>query len=106
MTEALLKAIDTGDLPALGPEQRASAKSIAALGQAVDALGLCSSTANLARSAALLWHDHLDASHDISQDLPSADGSFLHGIMHRREPDYPNAKYWFHRAGDHPCYPG
>ena len=93
MTEALLKAIDTGDLPALGPEQRASAKSIAALGQAVDALGLCSSTSNLARSATLLWHDHLDASHDISQNLPSADGSFLHGIMHRREPDYPNAKY-------------
>ena len=46
-------------------------------------------------------------SHDVSQDLPkSADGSaFLHGIMHRREPDYPNAKYWFRRAGDHPCYP-
>ena len=105
MTEAFLKAIDTGDLPALGPEQRASAKPIAALGQAVDALGLDSSTANLARSAALLWHDHLDASHDISQDLPSADGSFLHGIMHRREPDYLNAKYWFRRAGDHPCYP-
>ena len=106
MTEAFLKAIDTGDLPALGPEKRASAKSIAALGQAVDALGLGSSTSNLARSAALLWHDHLDASHDVSQDLLSADGSFLHGIMHRREPDYPNAKYWFRRAGDHPCYPG
>ena len=29
MTEAFLKAIDTGDLPALGPEQRASAKPIA-----------------------------------------------------------------------------
>jgi len=106
VTEAFLKAIDTGDLPALGPEQRASVKSIAALGQAVDALGLGSSTSNLARSAALLWHDHLDASHDVSQDLLSADGSFLHGIMHRREPDYPNAKYWFRRAGDHPCYPG
>ena len=105
MTEALLKAIDTGDLPALGPGLRASAKSIAALIQAVDALGLGSSTSNLARSAALLWHDHLDASHDVSQDLLSADGSILHGIMHRRERDYPNAKYWFRRAGDHPCYP-
>jgi len=100
-----MKAIETGDLPALGPEQRASAKPIAALGQAVDALGLSPSVAILARSAALLWHDHLDASHDVSQDLPSADGSLLHGIMHRREPDYPNAKYWFRRAGDHPCYP-
>ena len=100
-----MKAIETGDLPALGPEQRASAKPIAELGQAVDALGLSPSVAILARSAALLWHDHLDASHDVSQDLPSADGSFLHGIMPRREPDYPNAKYWFRRAGDHPCYP-
>ncbi|MEE2948346.1 MAG: hypothetical protein VX392_08505 [Verrucomicrobiota bacterium] len=101
---AFLRAIDTGDLPALGSEQRASARPIAALGQAVDALGLSPSTANLARSAALLWHDYLDESHTVSQDIGSADGSFLHGIMHRREPDYPNAKYWFRRTGDHPCY--
>ena len=59
----------------------------------------------LIQSAALLWHDHLDESHDLSQDIPSADGSFLHGIMHRREPDYSNAKYWFNRVGTHPVYP-
>ena len=100
-----MKAIDTGDLPALGPQQRASVESVGALGQAVGALGMSPTVATLARSAALLWHDHLDASHDVSQDLPSSDGSFLHGIMHRREQDYPNAKYWFRRAGDHPCYP-
>ena len=59
----------------------------------------------LIQSTALLWHDHLDESHNFSQDISSADGSFLHGIMHRREPDYSNAKYWFNRVGAHPAYP-
>ena len=100
-----MQAIDTGDLPGLGPEVRSSAQTSAALGQAVDALGLGGAAAGLAKAAALLWHDHLDESHTVSQDIGSTDGSFLHGIMHRREPDYSNAKYWFHRVGDHPCFP-
>ncbi|MBC8243808.1 MAG: hypothetical protein H8E20_05390 [Verrucomicrobia bacterium] len=98
-------AIETEGLPGLGPEVRPSAQPSAALVQAVDALGLDGAAARLAKAAALLWHDHLDESHTVSQEIGTADGSFLHGIMHRREPDYPNAKYWCRRTGDHPCYP-
>ena len=53
-----------------------------------------------------LWlvHNFLEESHQISQDIASTSGSFWHGIMHRREPDFANSKYWFQRVGDHPVF--
>src|SRR5262249_53947224 len=51
-----------------------------------------------------LYHDFLDEAHKRSQDLASAEGSYWHGFMHRREPDYANAMYWFRRVGRHPIF--
>ncbi len=55
----------------------------------------------LVESALWLLAGELDRSHEISQNAGSAEGSFWHGIMHRREGDYSNAKYWFRQVGDH-----
>ncbi len=107
--DELRAIISTPDLPALGPDQRAGIKSSRQLHEEIDAWAerreLNSRTPALILSAALLWHDHLDEAHTIAQDIASADGSFLHGIMHRREPDYGNAKYWFHRVSRHAAFP-
>lgn len=50
-----------------------------------------------------LYVDQLDLSHRISQRLSDATGSFWHGIMHRREGDFANSLYWFHKTGQHPA---
>jgi hypothetical protein len=50
-----------------------------------------------------LWHDFLDASHTISQSIATPTGSFWHAIMHRREGDFSNAKYWYARCRNHPA---
>src|SRR4051812_38160408 len=42
-----------------------------------------------------LWHNHFKNALSMAKEIKTADGSYLHGILHRREPDYPNARYWF-----------
>ncbi len=57
------------------------------------------------RGAMFLYFSALDESHTISQGINSPTGSFLHGVMHRQESDYSNAKYWFRRTGAHELFP-
>lgn len=59
---------------------------------------------SLLEAALRLLAGDLDTAHRISQEIASRDGSFWHGVMHRREGDYSNAKYWFRRVGEHPAY--
>ena len=109
LTQSFLETIQTDSLPSLGPNSRPGVKSRGELLELADAFCKANSieenTRRLLQSAALLWHDDLNGSHEISQGIQTADGSFLHGIMHRREPDNSNAKYWFRRVGDHPSFP-
>lgn len=52
------------------------------------------------KAALWLYVDDLERSHQISQTIESPVGWLLHGIMHRREGDFWNSKYWFRKAGD------
>jgi hypothetical protein len=51
-----------------------------------------------------LLHDYLNESHTVSQSIDTTSGSFWHAIMHRREGDFSNAKYWFRNVGQHPTF--
>lgn len=52
-----------------------------------------------------LYFDWLDESHRISQTIETPTGSFWHAILHRREGDFSNSKYWYARVGGHPAIP-
>jgi hypothetical protein len=46
----------------------------------------------------------MDESHALSQENHTPEGSYWHGILHRREPDWSNARYWFRAVGAHPLF--
>ena len=58
------------------------------------------------RAGVWLYVDALDRSHEASQGIKDAAGSFWHGIMHRREGDFGNSHYWFRKTGPHPAMAG
>src|SRR5437763_1193147 len=92
----LVAELLAGDrLPELGPglPNRAAEAALESLtvenafaGQTVHDVEM----ANCCLSALWLHHDFLDQSHGLSQEIETVEGSFWHGIMHRREPDAGN----------------
>ncbi len=100
--------LDTPEPPGLGCATRErvtpAATLEASLAELARAKGLPAEQTRLLRALALLWHDHLDAAHRIVQDIDEADAGLLHAMMHRREGDYWNSKYWFRRTGKHAVF--
>jgi len=95
LPKQILRVIDSAPVPGLqeGPSCDATAQKI----EQIDA----QHKGTLIESGLWLLCGELDLSHSISQNDGSAEGSFWHGIMHRREGDFGNSKYWFGRVGHH-----
>src|SRR5881394_1840792 len=108
MMENLHTLIETPTPPDLGPAPRAGTEKATALneksGPILEQSKISPQKLQLIRALVLLWHDHLDAAHTLAQEVEGPDGAFVHGIMHRREPDYGNAAYWFRRVGQHAAF--
>jgi len=94
----LLQIIDGAPLPPLG-RGHIDSSTAERLGRW---LGEHSRLADTCKAGLWLLAGDLERSHELSQLIQSADGSYWHGIMHRREGDFENAKYWFRRVGAHP----
>ncbi len=101
----IVASIVSAELPSLltGPQNAGLAERLL-VGTDLDWASLNSMQQRLCTSGLWLLAGNLDQSHVISQDLESAEGSFWHGIMHRREGDFGNAKYWFGRVGEQPVF--
>jgi hypothetical protein len=97
--------------PGLGPTVRATAWPVARV-RAEIAAALAPTAYPAPRrerilALALCWHDAWDAAHALAQEQEGdPDMDLVHAILHRREPDAANARYWFARVGHHPAYAG
>ncbi len=57
------------------------------------------------RSLLFVAAGDLDRAHVLVQELTSSNASYIHGMIHRIEGDFGNARYWFHQARIHPTAP-
>jgi hypothetical protein len=60
----------------------------------------------LSNSLTALWYDgkgDWNKAHDVAQEIHTAEGSWIHAYLHRKEGDVGNASYWYHRANQPVC---
>ena len=103
------------ELPALAPKnQRKEIKFVDALildmeAWLPDSFDRFSPDFTAIRAGLYQWYDALEISHEYSQDAQHSGknnaADYWHAIMHRREPDDSNAKYWYRHVGTHPIFP-
>ncbi|HEX4073695.1 MAG TPA: hypothetical protein VHX68_21125 [Planctomycetaceae bacterium] len=103
--------LQESSLPSLGPE--CASKTPPWLAECLQTLTDRQFDCNLKAGpdaialAAGVWqmNGFLDRSHELAQSVEGGGknraGDYWHAIMHRREPDYSNAKYWCRRVGQH-----
>lgn len=57
---------------------------------------------NLSVYLQALWYDAKDnwqKAHELIQDVPDKNASWIHAYLHRKEGDIWNADYWYNKAG-------
>jgi hypothetical protein len=106
---AFAELLERGKLPPLDPGRpdplirgKLATQTVEALfaGQRI----LDRAMADACRAGLFLYHNCLDEAHTTSQDIDTPTGSYWHGLVHRREPDFANSGYWFRRVGRHPVF--
>ena len=96
LSQELQALINQPGPAALGPESRLGTLTQGDLNRTLNELFLrrgVPAKAELIRALLLLWHDHHDASHVISQGIENPDGSFVNGSTR------------FAKSAKHGCWP-
>ncbi len=58
----------------------------------------------LVRAGLFYYHNALEDSHKGSARTEGDMAAYWHGMVHRREGDFENARYWMRRAGEQPVF--
>ena len=58
----------------------------------------------LVRTGLFYYHNALDDSHKQAARDEGDTAAYWHGMVHRREGDFENARYWMRRAGEQPAF--